>query len=98
MFVYYFLNCFAVIYVGFDKNVISIFQETFEILEIARVSEFVEVDDWLVTSTEPVENEITANKPGAAGHEDGHFLRPCNIKTALIIAMPPPLPGAEILK
>ena len=40
-----------------------------EILEIAGVGEFVEIDDGLIGLIQPVENEIAADKSGTASNQ-----------------------------
>ncbi|BDX22505.1 hypothetical protein TUM22923_18260 [Polynucleobacter sp. TUM22923] len=40
-----------------------------EILEIAGVGEFVEIDDGLIGLIQPVENEVAANKSGTASNQ-----------------------------
>lgn len=39
---------------------------------VARVGEFVEVDDGLVAGGQPIEDKVGANEAGAAGDENGH--------------------------
>jgi hypothetical protein len=43
-----------------------------EVFAVARVGEFVQIDDGFVVPTQPVEHEIAADEAGAAGDEDGH--------------------------
>ena len=40
--------------------------ETLQVLDIACVGELVEVNDWLIRLSDPVQNEVAADKPGTA--------------------------------
>jgi hypothetical protein len=44
-------------------------------LKVPCVGEFIEIDDRCRFRGDPVENEVGANKSGAAGDEDGVFHR-----------------------
>ena len=39
-----------------------------EVVQVACVGEFIEVDDWLVTTRQPVQYEVGTDKTGAAGY------------------------------
>jgi hypothetical protein len=54
-----------------DKCVSGISLQRSKVLEISRVGKLVEVDDAVVLTCDPVENEVGTDKSGAAGNEDG---------------------------
>jgi len=62
----------AVTNVPLHKNVAWVTLQAGQGLQVARVSELVEVDHWLVRASDPVEHEICTNEAGAAGNEDRH--------------------------
>jgi hypothetical protein len=41
-----------------------------EVLQIACVGEFVEVDDWFAVLRQPVDDEVRADEAGAAGNKN----------------------------
>ena len=60
----------AVADVATHEDLAAVARDRLQILEVARVGEHVEIDDRLVAGGEPVEDEITADKAGAARNED----------------------------
>ena len=40
--------------------------------QITRVSQLVQINDWLIAASQPVQNEVGANKTGTAGDKNGH--------------------------
>ena len=59
--------------VQFDKAEIGIVHHIFERGQIARIGEFIQTDDAVVGILfEHMEDEIAADKPGAARNDDGH--------------------------
>ena len=56
-----------------NKDVARIGLKRSEILQVAGVSKFVEIDDGCGFRLDPVENEVRADKTGTAGDEDGVF-------------------------
>jgi hypothetical protein len=46
--------------------------ETLQVLYIACVGELVEVNDWLIRLSDPVQNEVAADKPGTASDKQAH--------------------------
>ena len=62
----------AITDIAADENVSRVIMEAREVLEVASVGEFVEVDDWSADIGDPVENEVATDEPGAAGDKDGH--------------------------
>jgi hypothetical protein len=53
-------------YVALHENMAAITVETLQVLDIACVGELVEVNDWLIRLSDPVQNEVAADKPGTA--------------------------------
>jgi hypothetical protein len=43
--------------------------EALQVLDIACVGELVEVNDWLIRLSDPVQNEVAADKPGTASYK-----------------------------
>jgi len=58
--------------IAFYKDMAIVTVQRGQVLQIAGVGEFVEVDDQLIRLGQPVEHKIAANKTGAAGDEDTH--------------------------
>ncbi len=58
--------------VAAHEDVARIARERGEVREVARIGELVEVHHRLAFRGDPVEDEIGADEPGTAGHEDGH--------------------------
>jgi len=56
--------------VALHENVAHITLQAGQGFGVACVGEFVEVDDMLLRTSQPVENEIGANETGAAGNKD----------------------------
>ncbi len=64
----------AITDVAADELVTRITFEFLEVLEIAGVSEQVEVNDKLIGLLQPIEHEVGTNEAGGASNEDGHLL------------------------
>src|SRR5262245_9558053 len=64
-------RCFAD--VSTHKNMPFIILQTRQIFQIACIGELVEIDDKLVVVRQPVKNEVSANKPSAAGDYNTHL-------------------------
>ena len=60
----------AVTNIALHKGVARIALQAGQSFRVARVGEFVEVDDRLLRTSQPVENEIGADEAGAASNED----------------------------
>jgi hypothetical protein len=43
-----------------------------QILQVARIGEFVEIDDKFVRLRKPIQHKIAANKPRAPGYKNAH--------------------------
>jgi hypothetical protein len=54
------------------KHMATILAKGSQVLQVARVGEFVQVDDGLVGLSQPIEHKVAANKAGAAGHQNRH--------------------------
>ena len=83
----------AVADVAAEKYVAGVAVQGGEVFQIARVSQLVEVNDRLARSGYPVEHEVGADKPGAAGDEN-HFAYFLPGNEGRIITCPRP-PAAE---
>ena len=59
--------------VALHKNMTRVTRQRCQVMDIACVGEFVQVNHCFVRSGQPVQDEIAANKSGAAGHKDGHL-------------------------
>ena len=60
----------AIAQVAMHKGVAGVALQPGEIFQVARIGQFVEVDDGLIGLGAPVEHEVGANKTGAAGKEN----------------------------
>ena len=58
--------------IAVHKHVACITVQTGEVLQVAGVGEFVQVDDRLVAGGQPVDHKIAADEAGAAGDKYGH--------------------------
>ena len=54
-----------------DENVLRLAGSVREVVEIACIRELIQIDHGAETEREPIENEISADKSGAPGHENG---------------------------
>ena len=43
-----------------------------QVVFVARISQFIEVNDWLIALVYPASNKVAADKTGSAGDEDCH--------------------------
>ena len=59
--------------VALHKHMTWVVFKGFQVGQIARVGELVEVDDLLVGTAKPGVDKIAADEAGAAGDKDGHF-------------------------
>jgi hypothetical protein len=59
----------AVADVSMHEDMARIAVDRCEIFAIARVGQGVEIDDRLITLSQPVQNEVAADETGAAGDE-----------------------------
>ena len=57
---------------AFDEGVAGIAFQRGEVFQIARVGQGIEVDDRFVRLRQPVEDKVTADEAGTAGHKNGH--------------------------
>ena len=62
----------AVPNVALHKNMVLIVFDGIEIAQITGISQLVQVDHEFVGLGQPVKDKITADKAGAAGHENCH--------------------------
>ena len=53
-----------------DEDMARVTVQRGQILQVAGIGEFVEIDDRLARGGNPVENEVCADKAGAAGYEN----------------------------
>jgi len=65
----------AVADVALDEDVALVAVQAGEVLQVAGVGEFVEIEDRLVVLSQPVEDEVRADEAGAAGDEN-HEIQP----------------------
>lgn len=67
--------------VALDENMTRISLKPGQILQVARVGQRIEIDDWLVALGQPVEHKIGADKAGPAcykyPHDESHSLVVC---------------------
>ena len=62
------------------KDVVRIALERSQILKVSRVGKLVEIDDGCRFRFDPIENEVGADKAGAASDEDGVFHKGAKVK------------------
>lgn len=56
--------------VALDENMPGITVDRSEVLQVAGVGQRIEIDDFFVRLSQPVEDKIAADETGAAGNED----------------------------
>jgi hypothetical protein len=64
-------NEFGIANIATDEGMAGIPLQGGEVLEVARISELVEINDGVVLKSDPVEDEVGTDEAGAAGNEDG---------------------------
>ena len=63
-------HCLAISNISLHKDVARIDLKAGQVLQIARVGQLVNIDDWLIRCSRPIENKVCANEARAAGNKD----------------------------
>jgi len=53
-----------------DKDMAGITVKARQVFQVAGIGQFVEIDHWLATPGEPVQNKVGTDKPGAPGNQN----------------------------
>lgn len=62
----------AITNIALHKNMPRIALQWRQGFQITRVGQLVQINDWLIAASQPVQNEVGANKTGTAGDKNGH--------------------------
>jgi hypothetical protein len=44
-----------------------------EVIRVTSVGQLVEIDDWLITSRQPIQHKVGADEAGATSHENHEY-------------------------
>lgn len=58
--------------IGAHEDMARIAFQPAQVLQVARVSQLIQVDDRLIGLGQPIEDEIAANEPGSASYQNCH--------------------------
>src|SRR5574343_1174889 len=78
---------FAITNVTLNKDVTRIALQARQGFQVAGIGQLVQVDNGLARARQPIQNKVTANKAGSAGHQNGHEKsNPIQIKRCRLMA------------